>query len=496
MPYDIVIRNGTVIDGTGQPGVQADIGVRGDRIVAVGSLSGDAGQAIDATGHVVAPGFIDVHSHDDFALLDRPLCDFKILQGVTTEVIGNCGFGAAPANDAYRHFLRSFGPLLFGPMGDFSWETTAEFYHALESRPAAVNVACLIPHAAVRYGALAGEEREPAAQDIGCMQALVQEGMEAGAAGMSTGLFYAPGRYAQTEEVIALAKVVAAYKGVYATHMRDEADHLLDSIQETIRIGEESGAGVQISHHKSMGRKNWGKVQDSLVLIERARARGLDISSDAYPYTAGSTTLAALVQGGVIERAAPSDVLIASTPVQHEYEGKTLEDICQLTGKSLQQTVAELIAGEGESTVAVIFGMDETDVRRVLAHPTTMIGSDGIPSVAGKPHPRLYGTFACVLGKYVRDVQLLTLEEAVHRMTGLPAQKFRLRDRGLICDGSYADLVIFDPQTIADVGTYQEPRRHPSGIHSVIVNGTVTIEQGRHRGICNGRLLRHDAAGV
>ncbi len=496
MHYDIVIRNGTIIDGTGQPGVQADIGVRGDRIVAVGSLSGDAGQAIDATGRVVTPGFIDVHSHDDFALLDRPLCDFKILQGVTTEVIGNCGFGAAPANDAYRNFLRSFGPLLFGPMGDFSWETTAEFYHALESRPAAVNVACLIPHAAVRYGALSDEKQEPAAQDIERMQALVQEGMEAGAAGLSTGLFYAPGRYAQTEEVIALAKVVAAYNGVYATHMRDEADHLLDSIQETIRIGEESGAGVQISHHKAMGRKNWGKVRDSLALVEQARARGLDISSDAYPYTAGSTTLAALVQGGVIERAAPSDVLIASTLVQHEYDGKTLEDICQLTGKSLQQTVAELIAGEGESTVAIIFGMDEADVRRVLAHPTTMIGSDGIPSVAGNPHPRLYGTFACVLGKYVRDTQLLTLEEAVHRMTGLPAQKFRLRDRGLICDGSYADLVIFDPQTVADVGTYQEPRRHPPGIYSVIVNGIVTIEQGRHRGTRNGRLLRHDAAGV
>ena len=345
MRYDIVIRNGTIIDGTGQPSVQADVGVRGDRIVAVGSLSGEASQAIDAADHVVAPGFIDVHSHDDFALLDRPLCDFKILQGVTTEVIGNCGFGAAPANDAYRNFLRGFGPLLFGPMGDFSWETTAEFYHALESRPAAVNVACLIPHAAVRYGVLSDEKREPTAQDIERMQALVQEGMDAGAAGMSTGLFYAPGRYAQTEEVIALAKVVAEYNGVYATHMRDEADHLLDSIQETIRIGEESGAGVQISHHKAMGRTNWGKVRDSLALVEQAQARGLDISSDAYPYTAGSTTLAALVQGGVIERAAPSDVLIASTPVQHEYEGKTLEDICQLTGKSLQQTVAELIAG-------------------------------------------------------------------------------------------------------------------------------------------------------
>ena len=493
MRYDIIIRNGTVIDGSGQPGFRTDVGVQGDRIVAVGSLSGDAEQEIDASGLIVAPGFIDVHSHDDFALLDRPLCDFKIMQGVTTEVIGNCGFGAAPANEAYRNFLRSFGPLLFGPMGEFAWETTAEFYDALEAKPAAVNIASLVPHAAVRYGVLSDEKQEPSTQDLAQMQALVREGMEAGAVGMSTGLFYAPGRYAKTEEVIALAKVVAEYDGVYATHMRNEADRLLDSVQETIRIGEESGAAIQISHHKAMGRNNWGKVRDSLALVEEARARGLTVASDAYPYTAGSTTLVALVQGGVIERSAPSDVLIATTPVRHDFEGKTLEEICQLTGKPLQQTVAELTAGEGESTVAVIFGMDESDVRRVLAHPTTMIGSDGIPSVEGKPHPRLYGTFARILGTYVRETRLLTLEDAVHRMTGLPAQQFRLTDRGFLREGAFADLVVFDAQIVDDVGTYQEPRRSPPGIHAVIVNGSITVEQGTHRGSCHGRLLRHHA---
>ena len=491
MHYDLIIRGGTVIDGSGQPGFQADIGVQDDRIVTVGSLAGEALQTINATGRVVTPGFIDAHSHDDFAVLDRPLCDFKIMQGVTTEIIGNCGFGAAPANDAYRNFLRGFGVTLFGPLGDFSWQTTQEFYHALEARPAALNVAGLVPHAAVRYGVLENTQRAPSSQELSAMQALVREGMQAGAVGMSTGLFYTPGSYAETEEVIALAQVVSEYGGVYATHMRDEAEGLLDSIAETLRIGEEAKISVQISHHKAMGRKNWGKVKDSLALVEQARARGMDVTSDAYPYVAGSTTLAALVQGGIVARVKPADILIASTPAKHEYEGKTLEEICSLTGKPLKETVTELLAGEGESTVAVLFGMDEADVRTVLAHPTTMIGSDGIPSVEGKPHPRLYGTFACVLGKYVRTEQILTLEDAIYRMTGFPAHKFQLNDRGTIREGAYADLVVFDPSTIADVGTYQEPRKYPPGIDCVIVNGKLTAEQGQHTGERNGRLLRH-----
>lgn len=491
MPYDLIIGSGTIVDGTGRPRFAADIGVQGDRIVAVGTLTEKATQTIEAAGRVVAPGFIDVHSHDDFALLDRPRCDFKVMQGVTTEVIGNCGFGAAPANAAYKEFLHRIGVQLLGPLGNFSWETTDEFYHALEACPASVNVAALIPHAAVRYGVLGGENRAPSAQELAKMQGLVREGMEAGAVGLSTGLFYAPGRYAETEEVIALARVVAEYGGLYVTHMRDEADRLLDSINETLRIGEEAGVPVQISHHKAMGRKNWGKVAESLALVEQARQRGLDVTSDAYPYTAGSTALAALARGGMLELVTPADILIASTPHRHEYEGKTLADICRLTGKPLQETVAALVAEEGEGMVAVIFGMDEVDVRRVLAHPTTMIGSDGIPSVEGKPHPRLYGTFARVLGTYAREERLLSLEDAVFRMTGLPARKFRLTDRGVIREGAYADLVIFDQQAIADVGTYQEPRRYPPGIDYVIVNGKVTAAHGHHTGERDGRLLRH-----
>ncbi|MGE0821800.1 MAG: amidohydrolase family protein [Candidatus Binatia bacterium] len=488
MPYDLIIRNGTIIDGTGKPGCVTDVAVQDNRIAVVGSVSGEAKKTLDATGRIVSPGFIDVHSHDDFALLDRPLCDFKIMQGVTTEVIGNCGFGAAPASVAYKEFLQGFGAVLFGPLGKFLWETTDEFFRLFEAHPPSVNVVAQIPHAAVRYGVLGSEKRPPTAQELSRMQALVREGMEAGAVGLSTGLYYLP--HTQTEEVIALAKVVAEYGGLYATHMRNEAGQLLDSINETLRIGQEAGVPVQISHHKAMGRKNWGKVSESLALVEHARQSGFDVTSDAYPYIAGSTTLAALASGGSLALVSPADVLIASTPNRHEYEGKTLDEICRLLEKPLEQAVKDILAEEGEGVVAVIFGMDEADVRRVLVHPTTMIGSDGIPSVEGKPHPRLYGTFAKVLGTYARDEQLFSLEEAVHRMTGLPAQKFRLTDRGAIREGAYADLVVFDPQTVADVGTYQEPRRYPPGIDYVIVNGRITAEQGRHTGERGGRMLR------
>ena len=490
MPYDLLIRNGTVVDGTGCPGMIADIAIEGDRIVAVGSPAGQAKQTLDALGSVIAPGFIDVHSHDDFALLDRPLCDFKIMQGVTTEVIGNCGFGAAPASTAYKEYLRDFGATLFGPLGVFSWDTTEQFFGMLETNPPAVNVVALIPHAAVRYGVLGADKRVPSEHELARMRELVREGMEAGAVGMSTGLYYLP--HTRTEEVIALAKVVGEYGGLYATHMRNEAGRLLDSINETLRIGEEGGVPVQISHHKAMGRENWGKVKDSLALVDQARACGFDVSSDAYPYTAGSTTLSALAHGGSLDLVSPADVLIASTPVKHEYEGKTLEELCRLTGKPLKETVERILSEEGEGVVAVIFGMDEADVRSVLAHPTTMIGSDGIPSVEGKPHPRLYGTFARVLGTYARDERLLSLEDAIHRMTGFPAQKFRLADRGVIRESACADLVVFDPQTISETGTYQEPRRYPPGIDYVIVNGKITADHGRHTGERSGKMLRKD----
>jgi N-acyl-D-aspartate/D-glutamate deacylase len=322
--------------------------------------------------------------------------------------------------------------------------------------------------------------------------------VEAGAVGLSTGLIYEPGRYATTEEVIALAREVAtAGGGLYATHMRDEADGLLDAVREAIRIGEEGGVPVQISHHKASGSRNWGRVRDSLRLIEQARGRGLDVTADQYPYTAGSTSLFAVLQNGAFRDDSPgglgrlegADVLIASAPKHPEWEGRRLAGLAAEWSLDDEPAARRVVEAEGEACFVVVFTMDEADVRTVMAHPTTMIGSDGVPA-GGKPHPRLYGCFARVLGHYVREAQVLDLPTAIHRMTGMPAAKFRLTDRGVLRPGAFADLVVFDPARIADVATYDEPRRAPAGIHAVYVNGTAVARDGRHTGARPGRALR------
>ncbi|HXJ35251.1 MAG TPA: D-aminoacylase [Candidatus Eisenbacteria bacterium] len=494
MTYDLAIRGGMVVDGTGAPGRRADLAIDGDRIAVVGSPSGDARRTIDATGRVVAPGFIDVHSHDDFALLGRPACEAKVMQGVTSVVIGNCGFGAAPLGPAYLGFLRSFGPTLFGPLGDPSWHTTDDFFRLLEREPPSVNVAALVPHATVRMAVLGGSKREPNPSELEAMRDIVREAMQAGAVGMSTGLFYAPGSYATTEEVIEVARVVGEGGGVYATHLRDEADGLLDSVAEALRIGEEAGVAVQLSHHKAMGERNWGMVERSLAMIDAVRGRGADVTLDVYPYTSLSTTLVALRDAGVLETVPPAAVWIATMQTLHELEGKSLADVCMMWGATSAREAADLLfERDGRGIIAIVAAMDERDVRRVLAHPATMIGSDGVPSVDGKPHPRLYGTFARVLQVYVREQGVLSLEEAVHRMTGLSARRFGLADRGMIAEGRHADVVVFDPKTVATQSTYEDPRQYPVGMDAVVVNGDVVVDRGAHTGARAGRMLRSRA---
>jgi len=283
---------------------------------------------------------------------------------------------------------------------------------------------------------------------------------------------------------------VAEYGGVYATHVRNEADHLREAIAEAIRVGTEAGVAVQISHHKVMGRRNWGAVRDTLAMVDAARARGLDVTSDVYPYTAASTTLAALAHGGVLDMLPPDAIVLASFRQLHEFEGKTLEEASRMLGTSPAETVEQLLDRDGGGIVAIAFGMSEEDVRCVLAHPSTMIGTDGVPSLSGKPHPRLYGAFARVLGTYVREEKLLGLEDAIHRMTGLPAAKFRLADRGHVGEGAYADLVVLDPARIADRTTYVEPRVFPDGVDHVLVNGSLVVDAGRQTGRRQGRILR------
>lgn len=491
--HDLVIRSGTVYDGSGAPGVTADVAIRGDRIAAVGAVTGRGAREIDARGLAVSPGFIDVHTHDDFAVLLEPEMAFKVLQGVTTDVVGNCGSGVVPFEAGLQRFRRIHPDANPKPWDGFG----GYLEHVDEARPS-LNVAVLMGHGSLRRGAMDLAQRPPSRAELDEMCAWVREGVSAGAVGLSTGLIYEPGRYAATEEIIALARELGgAAGGLYATHMRNEGDALLEAVREAIRIGEEAGVPVQISHHKASGRRNWGRVRDSLKLIEDARSRGVDVTADQYPYTAGSTSLFAVVQNGAFRRDSPggigtlaaSDVLIASAPKHAEWEGQTLEALAQAWGVASEDTVERVLAAEGEACFVVTFGMDEADVKAVMAHPTTMIGSDGVPS-GGKPHPRLYGCFARVLGHYVRDAKVFDLAMAIHRMTGMSATKFQLVDRGTLRAGAFADVVVFDPATIADTATYAEPRRHPAGIRAVLVNGVVVGEDGRHTGARAGRALR------
>ena len=491
--HDLVIRGGTVYDGSGAPGVRADVAVRGDRIVGVGSVMERGGVEIDATGLAVSPGFIDVHSHDDFAVLTDPRMAFKVMQGVTTDVVGNCGSGVIPFEAALQRFRR-FDP---GGANPPTWDSLRTYMARIDEVTPSCNVAVLLGHGSLRYGAMGLDQREPAAPELDRMRAWVREGVEAGAVGLSTGLIYEPGRYARTEEVIALARELGRDGGLYATHMRNEADGLLDAVAEAIRIGEEGGVPVQISHHKASDRNNWGRVRDSLRLIEEARARGLDVTADQYPYTAGSTSLHAVIDNGAFRsdspgglgRLAGADVLIASAPKHPEWEGLRLSELGGWWGLSDEQVAQRIDEAEGEACFVVVFTMHENDVRTVMAHPTTMIGSDGVPAAGSKPHPRLYGCFPRVLGHYVREEGVLDLPTAIHRMTGMPAAKFRLVDRGVVRASAFADLVVFDSARIRDTATYDDPRRFPEGIRAVYVNGVAVARDGAHTGARAGRAL-------
>jgi N-acyl-D-aspartate/D-glutamate deacylase len=328
---------------------------------------------------------------------------------------------------------------------------------------------------------------------MAAMKAVVAEGLEAGALGLSSGLVYDPGRFAATGELVELCALMRGTGALYATHMRDEGEGLLDSVREAIEIGRRAGVPVQISHHKASGRSAWGRVRESLRLIEAAQAEGLSVHADQYPYTAGSTILSAVYRdgrlGGVAGDLTGADVVIASTESHPQWEGRSLAQLGGQMSCSAEQA-AERVLAEDRGVTCVLHAMSEEDVRTVMRHPSTMIGSDGIPTIEGKPHPRLYGTFARVLGRYARDEQLFPMQEAVRRMTGFAAAKFGLRERGLVRAGMAADLVLFDPATILDRGTFEDPKRPPAGIRAVFVNGAQAIEDGRPTGVRTGRVLR------
>ncbi|MBQ63041.1 MAG: aminoacylase [Gammaproteobacteria bacterium] len=487
----LILRNATIFDGLGNPSTEGDISIAGDRIESVGTVTGDADQEIELDGLSVAPGFIDVHTHDDFAAILHPDMAFKAMGGVTSCVVGNCGMGAAPYPQA-SVLARAFHPGEDLP----EWAGYKGYLDYIDSRNPSINIATLAGHGTIRMAVLGSESREPTASEMKRMKALLQEGLDAGVLGLSSGLIYEPGRHAETAELIELASIMTETTAIYTTHMRNEGTKLLESVEEAIQIGESAGVGVQISHHKASGRQSWGLVKESLKLIEEAQERGTDVHADQYPYTAGSTILSATIQqgglgdeGGGLGQMDAEGIVIASTENHQEWEGQSIAELSNLFGKPPQETAEEILRNEPGATV-VLHSMLEEDVQTVMKHPSTMIGSDGIPTLQGKPHPRLYGSFARVLGRYCRDLSLFDLPTAIHKMTGFSAKKFGLIDRGELREGAFADLVVFDEVAILDKGTFADPNHYPEGIHHLFVNGVQVMSNGEHTGARPGRSLR------
>jgi len=494
--YDVLLRNAQVYDGQGGPPVAADVALEADRIARIGSLDGSVAKLeIDASGLALSPGFIDVHTHDDFAALSHPDMGFKSRGGVTTCIVGNCGFGAAPFAQAVDMLGRLTPGAAIEP-----YEGHAGYAAALQSNAPGVNIAVLAGHGTIRKAAVGSEDRAPTDREMLAMKGHLQEALDAGVVGMSSGLIYDPGRYAKTDELVELVSVMRGSGALYATHIRDEGVGLLESIAEAIDIGARAGVAVQLSHHKASGRESWGKVADSLQLIEAAQLRGEDVHADQYPYTAGSTSLQAVLENGAftggnvsggLSEVPPTDVVIASAPGHQQWEGRSIAELAT-EFKQAPRAAAEMIVGKSPGTSVILHMMSEEDVHQVLRHPSTMIGSDGISTLEGKPHPRLYNTFARVLGHYSRDLRLFDLSTAIYRMCGFAARKFGLRDRGLIAEGAYADLVLFDAATVIDKGTFEDPNRYPVGIRQVFVNGRVAVRDDEVQGQRHGRVLRRE----
>ena len=475
--FDLLIRNATVIDGTGADRFQADIGVNGDRIAQIGDLSGFTGrQEIDLQGRVAAPGFIDAHTHDDRMMLSDPEMTPKVSQGVTTIIGGNCGVSLAPMPRPIPDPVTPPLNLLDDEGGWFRFPSFKAYLDALRAEPSATNRAMLVGHTTLRVATMDDFEKPATTEQIQAMRELVVEAMQAGAIGVSTGLFYEPAVAAPTEEVIEICRPLKEYNGLYCTHMRDEADGIMDSLEETFRIGREVGVPVVISHHKIVGAKNHGRSDETLEFIRQSMAKQ-PICLDCYPYTAGSTVLS-------MSRAQTSSrVIVTWSKALPEYAGQDLDVIAQKMGVSQSEAVDRLLPAG-----AIYFRMDEDDVQKILQFEPTMVGSDGLPHDAS-PHPRLWSTFPRVLGHYRRRLGLFSLETAVHKMTGLTAVNFGLTDRGVLKEGAYADLTLFDEETVDEVATYENPIAMARGIQAVIVNGIVVWDHGKATGARPGRVL-------
>jgi N-acyl-D-amino-acid deacylase len=485
---DYAIRNVSILDGTGTAGLTGDVGIKDGRIHGIGAV-GAARAELDGQGLTLAPGFIDTHSHDDGAFLRFPDMMFKLAQGVTTVVSGNCGFSAIPADPA-RDPMQLSGGILAGLKGDF--RDLEGYFQAVLGQKPNINNMMLVGHNTVRAMVMDMAQRPPTQAELALMRDHVQRALEQGACGFSSGLIYRPGRWSQTEEVIALASAAAPFGALYTTHMRNEGDHLLEAVEESLTIGREADVHLHISHHKAAGSSNWGKVKDSLARVDAALAAGQRVTLDVYPYTAGSGRMIEYFNLDRVNQELAEVIRIASCPAFREFEGRMLTDIAAEQGIHITEAVRMILAAPGgDRTICIHFIIAEEDIETNLAHADMMVGSDGIPDLRGRPHPRLFGTFPRVLARYVRERGILKLPEAVRRMTSLAADTFGMVDRGRIREGAYADLVLFDPAVITDTATYDDPKQYPAGVRAVWVNGTLSVRDGVDQKAGAGSMLRY-----
>ena len=525
---DLVIRGGTIIDGTGAPPRTGDIAVTGDRISALGGVPATATVEIDARGMAVAPGFIDIHSHADLSLLVNPRAESRVRQGVTLEVVGQDGSSIGPWSDGVFEFTRDRYSRDYGVEIDF--RDIGGFLDRIDRERPAVSVASMIGHGTVRGYVIGGEDRPATDAQLGHMRALVREGLAAGAVGLSTGLEYTPGSFATRDELVTLAGELRGTPYPYASHMRNEDDRLLAALEEALHVGHAAGVAVQVSHLKAQGRRNHWKAEAALAAIEAARADGVDAHFDRYPYVAYATGLSNLFpasaraggtarflarladpeRGPALERACRDKVALLGSwdAVQitriggaNAYaRGRRLGELAAERGEDPYELTVRLLREAGGSVGMIGFGMSEENTERILSHPLGMVCSDGgayapYGALSGSsPHPRGYGSFPRLLGHYVRDRKSMALEVAVHKISGLPARKLGLDDRGVLRVGAVADVVVFDPGSVADRATFEDPHQYPAGIGHVVVGGVHTIRDGEQTGRMGGRAVR--GAGV
>lgn len=529
--YDVLLRGGRIVDGAGNPWFTGDLAIRGDRIAAVGNLKGvRARRTIDARGLVVAPGFIDMLGQSELTVLVDPHVRSKITQGITTELTGEGGSVAPQTPFTIEDLLPGIAEYKL----TIDWRDFDGYFRRLKGKGSAINFAHLVGATQVRQAVLKSDNRLPAPAELEAMKRHVARAMEAGAFGLSTSLIYPPASFSDTRELVELAKVAARYGGIYASHIRNEADTIIPALKEAETIGEQAGIPVEVWHLKCAGRQNWGRMKEVVAEIESARARGIDITADIYPYPASSTGLAASLppaasEGGVAKLVArlkdpaerdrirkevenpsggweslfhnvggPEGVLVVgvSTPANKKYQGKRLSEIARMRGVDPVDAMFDLLVEENGSVGCVYFGMSEDDVRTSMATPwvsfncdSSGVSPEGVLG-ASSTHPRAYGSFPRVLGRYVREEKVLRLEEAVRKMTSLPAQRLGLRDRGLLRPGMYADVTVFDPDRVIDRATFDAPHQYSAGIVHVFVNGAAVIDQGKITDRRPGRILR------